>query len=190
MPYLMDRSERVDRVAAAAVHVIETEGLGALSVRRIAGVLNLNPSTLLAHLTDKTRIVGLVISRVGDQLVSSLRGAAVRRGAPALVLDSETLRLARAWLALVEMARADDGLGAIVAAREVDLGRAIGAVAGLSAHDALTRDVVVCAVSGLWAARTARCDPMPAERAEEVLRHLLRALGLPTEPPGHREDAA
>ena len=37
MPYLMDRSERVDRVAAAAVHVIETEGLGALSVRRIAG---------------------------------------------------------------------------------------------------------------------------------------------------------
>ena len=91
MPYVINTGRRVDELVSAAVYLIDTEGIGALSLRRLAAAARLSPSTLLNHLDSKERIVDLVTKRVGDGLVWTVRAGRgprradrrrARRGAP------------------------------------------------------------------------------------------------------------
>lgn len=52
----------------AALTVLDTEGLDALTMRRVAEVLGTGPASLYAHVTDKDEMVGLVVDRVFNEI--------------------------------------------------------------------------------------------------------------------------
>jgi AcrR family transcriptional regulator len=54
----------VDRIVAAAVGIADTEGLGALSMRRVAGALGLGAMTLYNHVPGKGELVDLMVDLV------------------------------------------------------------------------------------------------------------------------------
>jgi AcrR family transcriptional regulator len=176
MPHLLDTHDRVEMLTDAAIHLIETDGVTALTVRRLAGVMRLSPSTLTAHLTDKHRMIDLVTKTVGSRLVRSIEFGGLREGISGFVPEDEQLRLVRAWLAMSELARADDQLGSGAAGIEQDLRDALAAVARLRVRDTLTLDALVAVVNGLWRARCDRIEPIAATRARAVLRHACAAL--------------
>ena len=48
-------------IVAAATSVLDAEGVGALSMRRVAAVLGTGPSTLYWHVRDKEQLLGLIL---------------------------------------------------------------------------------------------------------------------------------
>jgi len=58
-----------DRITDAALHVIATEGYDALTIRRVAAVLNTGPSSLYAHIVNKDDIDDLIIGRLYAEIV-------------------------------------------------------------------------------------------------------------------------
>jgi AcrR family transcriptional regulator len=182
MPYLMDTRDRVEVLTDAAIHLIETDGVTALTVRKLAGVMRLSPSTLTSHLTDKHRMIDLVTKTVGSRLVRSLELGAIRHGILGFVPEDEDLRLVRAWLAMSELARADDQLGGGIAHIERELRDALASVARVPASDTLTLDALAAVVTGLWTARCDRVEPSSAGRARAILRHACAALEVGGEP--------
>jgi AcrR family transcriptional regulator len=182
MPSLMNSADRVDHLVSAVVHLIETDGVEAVTIRRIAGVMRLSPSTLTSHLTDKRRMIDLVIKGVETRLTRSIRARSLRYAVCALIPDDEDLPLVRAWLALTELARADDELSEVVASGDDELRDLVGRLARVRAADDPTLDALRAVVIGLWVARCAGADPMPTDRAIGVLRHACAALGIDAEP--------
>lgn len=181
MPRLIDPRTRVDDITAAVVHLLDTEGAGALSLRRIAGVLRLSPSTLLFHLDSTHRILDLVAKRLGDALVEELACSVRWRGMEAVVPDDDRLPEVRAWLGLAELARADADREAGVDRIRADLRAVIGHAAGLP-HDDVGRDVLAALVHGLWVARCSRTAPMTEERGRQIVGHACAALGVGARP--------
>ncbi|MFC8012439.1 TetR/AcrR family transcriptional regulator [Streptomyces cinereoruber] len=55
-----------DRLAAAALAVIDREGLAALSMRTVAKELGMSPMGLYRYVTDREELEGLVVDRVLD----------------------------------------------------------------------------------------------------------------------------
>src|SRR5882757_4205225 len=58
-----------DRITDAALHVIATEGYDALTIRRVAAVLNTGPSSLYAHIVNKDDLDDLIIGRLYAEIV-------------------------------------------------------------------------------------------------------------------------
>jgi len=54
----------VDRITDAALQVIATEGYDALTIRRVAAVLDTGPSSLYAHILNKDDLDDLLIGRL------------------------------------------------------------------------------------------------------------------------------
>ena len=69
MPYLMNTRERVDLLTDAAIHLIDTEGAGALTLRKLAALMRLSPSTLTSHLINRHRMIDLVTKNVASRLI-------------------------------------------------------------------------------------------------------------------------
>jgi AcrR family transcriptional regulator len=182
MPHLMNTRERVDLLTDAAIHLVETDGVTALTVRRLARAMRLSPSTLTSHLTDKHRMMDLVTKEVGDRLVRSVESGALRHGIAGFVPDDEQLSVVRAWLAMCELARAHDGLAGGVADTTDELQRALARVARVHPGDQLTLDTLTAIVTGLWAGRCDRLEPIPAASARAVLRHACGAMEVGGEP--------
>ncbi|WP_370945789.1 TetR/AcrR family transcriptional regulator [Amycolatopsis sp. cg5] len=59
----------VDRIVDAALHVVETQGYDALTVRSITAELGTSPSSLYAHVVNKADIDDLIVGRLCAQLV-------------------------------------------------------------------------------------------------------------------------
>ncbi|SDX30541.1 DNA-binding transcriptional regulator, AcrR family [Amycolatopsis xylanica] len=59
----------VDRIIDAALHVVETQGYDALTVRSITAELGTSPSSLYAHVVNKADIDDLIVGRLFAQLV-------------------------------------------------------------------------------------------------------------------------
>ncbi|MEZ0112241.1 AcrR family transcriptional regulator [Catenulispora sp. EB89] len=59
----------VGRITDAALQVVATEGYDALTIRRVANVLNTGPSSLYAHIVNKADIDDLIIGRLCSQIV-------------------------------------------------------------------------------------------------------------------------
>jgi AcrR family transcriptional regulator len=182
VPYLMNTSSRVDDLVEAAIHLVDTEGVEALTLRKLAGAARVSPSTLLAHLGTKHRMIDLVTKRVGDGLVESVVRRSIRIHLEAAVPDDELLPVVRAWLALSELARADDDRHAAVARIEADLRHALGRIARLPAADEAERDALAALTLGLWSARCSRTAPMSEHRARAVLHRVCDALGIDARP--------
>ncbi|QUQ62798.1 TetR/AcrR family transcriptional regulator [Kutzneria sp. CA-103260] len=53
-----------DRITDAALHVIATEGYEALTIRRVANVLDTGPSSLYAHIVNKDDLDDLIMGQV------------------------------------------------------------------------------------------------------------------------------
>ncbi len=58
----------VDRIVAAAVHVADTEGLAAVSMRRVASDLGVAAMTLYSHVPGKGELVDLMLDTVLGEL--------------------------------------------------------------------------------------------------------------------------
>jgi AcrR family transcriptional regulator len=52
----------------AAMHVLDTEGLDALTMRRVAEELGTGPASLYAHVADKDELVALLLDRVFSEM--------------------------------------------------------------------------------------------------------------------------
>jgi AcrR family transcriptional regulator len=59
----------VDRITDAALQVITTEGYDALTIRRVAAVLDAGPSSLYAHIVNKDDLDDLIIGRLCAEIV-------------------------------------------------------------------------------------------------------------------------
>lgn len=59
----------VDRIADAALRVVAAEGYDALTIRRVAAVLDTGPSSLYAHIVDKDDIDDLLVGRICSAVV-------------------------------------------------------------------------------------------------------------------------
>ena len=57
-----------DTIAAAAEHVVRTEGSAALSMRRVARELGSSPMALYRHVADKEDLLRLVLDRIAPRL--------------------------------------------------------------------------------------------------------------------------
>jgi AcrR family transcriptional regulator len=60
-------SRSVDEVVAAAVALADAEGLGALSMRRVAEALKLSPMSLYTYVPSKAELVDLMLDRVAGE---------------------------------------------------------------------------------------------------------------------------
>jgi AcrR family transcriptional regulator len=177
----MDTGARVDELTDAAVYLINTEGIAALTIRKIATVARLSPSSVISHLDNKSRLTDLVAKRIAERLDRQL-GARVRHvGVLALVPDEGALELVRAWLAMCELARGDDALAVSVAHVEQSQRDLVQWACRLTPDDDLTLDAMQAFVIGVWTAMCARIEPMSAARALTVLRRTCAALGIETE---------
>jgi AcrR family transcriptional regulator len=58
----------VDRVVDAALQVVETDGFDALTMRRVAAVLQASPGALYAHVRDKAELDDLMIGRLASRV--------------------------------------------------------------------------------------------------------------------------
>ena len=58
----------VERITAAALQVVATQGYDALTIRRVTNVLNTGPSSLYAHITTKTDLDDLLIGYLCSKL--------------------------------------------------------------------------------------------------------------------------
>jgi len=178
MPYLMDARDRVDELTDAAVYLINTEGIGSLTIRKIAAVAHLSPSSVISHLENKQRVTDLVTKRIADRLDQQL-GSRVRYDGPlGLVPDDEAQELVRAWLAMCELARGDAALAESVAYLEQGQRDLVQWACRLAPGDNVTLDAMQALVIGVWTAMCARIEPMTQARAVVVLRHTCAALGI------------
>lgn len=64
-----ERSERREQIVAAAVALADAEGLGAVSIRRVAGMLNTRPMSLYTHIASKDDLVALMLNEVAAELI-------------------------------------------------------------------------------------------------------------------------
>jgi hypothetical protein len=119
---------------------------------------------------------------VGDRLVRSMEIGVIRHGIAGFMPDDEQLSVVRAWLALCELARADDELAGGVADTTMELQRALAGVGRVHPGDTLTLDTLTAIVTGLWVGRCDRVEPIPAASARAVLRHACAAMGVGGEP--------
>ncbi|MBZ5737250.1 TetR/AcrR family transcriptional regulator [Nocardioides mangrovi] len=181
MPSLIDPGGRVDDLVNACLHLIDTEGVTALTVRKMAAVLRLSPSSLSAHLTNKHRMLDLVTKRVGMRLVRVIDYRVHRDGAAALVPDDDTLPFVRAWLGLVELSRADEVTGAGVGLLDEELQAAVESAYTRKRHDPDV-EILCCVATGLWAAMCAADRPMSADRARDLITRAEASLGLALPP--------
>ena len=182
MPYLMDTGDRVDHLVNATIHLINTEGIESFTIRRLAAVARLNPSTITSHLDNKWRMTDLFTKRVAERLHRAIGSNVRLAGVLAFVPDDELLPLVRTWLAMCELARADDGHSSGVASKQREFADLLHWACRFGPDDEIVLDAMHALVVGIWTARCARIEPMTSERATAVLRHACTGLGVTMAP--------
>jgi AcrR family transcriptional regulator len=182
MPQLMDHGDRVDELVRATIHLINTEGIGSFTLRKIAAVARVSPSSVTAHLENKRRLTDLVMKGIAVRLDRELSYGVRRQGVIAFVPGDTVLPLVRAWLAMCELARGDDELAIAVAYRENEQRYLVQWGCRLAPGDIVTLVTMHALIGGLWTAMCARSDPMTPEQAEAALRHACAVFGVPVDP--------
>ncbi|MEQ7848990.1 TetR family transcriptional regulator C-terminal domain-containing protein [Nocardioides kribbensis] len=188
MPRILDTTYRVQELTAAVSRLVTRDGVEALSLRRIAAEADLSPSTVLHHLGGRERLMQLMCVRAwaGVRATSDFGGRGRGDGPLATLLPDgeEGRRAVRVWLALCELARADDALAAAVAQARTQERHWIRHLTGLD--DEVALDVLHGLVDGLRVALCDRQDPCSPQRAVDALGWatiaLLRQHGPVREP--------
>lgn len=193
MPYLMDNQARTAELVDATLHLAATQGAQAVTLRKIAGVARLSPSSVVSQLTNRHRLVDLMTKLIGLRVVEAVDHGGRRHGLAALIPDEERLPLVRAWLVMVELTRHDEAQSEGVLGVERELRDVVGLLVRAAAPDELAVDrqahddrveLVVSLAVGLWWAMAAGTSPMPVDRARALFALHCESLGLVRPLPG------
>jgi AcrR family transcriptional regulator len=184
----MQRNLSRDRVVDAALELIDEEGIGALSMRRLGSKLGVEGMALYTHVSSKADLLDAVGGRVADGLDTAFD--------PALPWQERILRGARSWAALQErhprafplVYREDHQSDAVSLLTEELLGAL--RTAGFDAPGAaLAYQTIVVFVDGAllgrgtwtddelesaWRRGAARVDPTHYPRFAEIAPHAAR----------------
>ncbi|MBU2662773.1 TetR/AcrR family transcriptional regulator [Actinoplanes bogorensis] len=87
-----------EQVVDAAIGIADAEGLGALTMRRIAQDLGAGAMSLYTYVPDKDRLLDLMVDRVGGSLVVGKPTGDWRTDLIALAGAQRKLMLAHPWL--------------------------------------------------------------------------------------------
>ncbi|WP_410590496.1 TetR/AcrR family transcriptional regulator [Amycolatopsis sp. lyj-23] len=100
-----ERASTRERIIEAALHVLETEGPAALTIRRIAADVDYTPPVVYQHFANKDALVVELIAHGHRLLLAGFRRAAEEPGADRRVLRvaGEYVRFARAHPHLYEV---------------------------------------------------------------------------------------
>lgn len=178
------------RIVAAAVVVLDADGLAGLTMRRVARELGTGAMSLYRHVASREDLLDLVLDElVAAVPVSRLTGE-WRVDVAALARDVRAALLRRRDLTLLLTARLGQGAGGLAA-----LDRALGIFlrAGFSPRDAVRSNHALGAyVSGscTWEAVGLGGDVDPAERANRAAAATARLADVPAEAHPYVEAAA
>ncbi len=118
---------RLDDIVTAAVEIADAEGLGAVSMRRIAERLGVGPMTLYTYIPAKSDLLDLMFDRtVGEEHVEIPEGAGWREGLEAIARGQWEIHRRHRWFSELPWTRVPLGPN-ILDAYE----RAVSVVAGI-----------------------------------------------------------
>lgn len=157
-----------ERIVAAAIAVLDADGLGGLTMRRVAGRLDAGTMSLYRHVASREELLDLVLEELAAAVPISPLTGAWRLDVAALARDVRAALLRRRDLTLLLTARLGQGPAALPL-----LDRALGIFlrAGLPPRDATRANQALGAyVSGscTWEAVGLAGVADPAERAERA----------------------
>lgn len=169
MPSLLDTQTRTDALVEAMNHLVVSEGIPGLTLRKIARASGVSPGSMLHHLGSKAHLLRIGAHRTGKALRLQVRSYREVRGMGAfLPSDPDELRLARAWLAWVELARGYLEIERVVAGSRDDERSLISVVLG-ARYTSDDTVIALALVEGLRAATCAPLNPLPMAQAQSLL---------------------
>jgi AcrR family transcriptional regulator len=98
-----------DRIVAAAIAILEAEGLEALTMRRVAAALGTGAMSLYRHVASREELLDLVLDDLSRQIPASRTSGDWRMDATALAYDVRSALLRRRDLTLLLTARTGAG---------------------------------------------------------------------------------
>jgi AcrR family transcriptional regulator len=147
-----------DAIVATAIALADTDGLDAVSIRRVAGELGARPMSLYTHIASKEDLLDLMVNEViGEALVPEPLPGDWRAAVREIALRSHDAFLAHAWILQAFSQRPRFGPNALRHAEQ-----SIASVAGLGL-DERTAATLLAVVD------------------EYALGHAMRALITPSE---------
>jgi AcrR family transcriptional regulator len=132
----------VDRVVAAAIEVADTEGLGALTMRRVAEQLGVGTMSLYTHVPGKAELVDVMLDTVLGEVVDGDDAGTWRERLERIARDLEALYQRHPWL--LQVATTRPSLGPNMIAKYE---RELRAVEGIGLDD-IEMDAVVTLING------------------------------------------
>jgi TetR/AcrR family tetracycline transcriptional repressor len=179
-----------ERIVAAAVAVLDADGLAGLTMRRVARELGTGAMSLYRHVASRDDLLDLVLDELVAAVPASRLTGEWRVDVAVLARDVRAALLRRRDLTLLLTARLGQGAGGLAA-----LDRALGIFlrAGFSPRDAVRSNHALGAyVSGscTWEAVGLGGEVDPAERAKRAAAATARLAEVPPEAHPHVAAAA
>lgn len=173
----LDGESRAATLIDAINHILVTEGIRAVTIRRIAEVSGVSTGAVMNHFGNRERLLRLAASKT---VIERLRTVSLRfDGLHAfLPRHEQELQDVRAYLAWLEVERAggdpDTGFW-----RRVTQLRRLLRVAAQPAADPAWVDTTEALIHGLLHALCRPAEPLTVERAHQLLAGYLAATGQP-----------
>jgi AcrR family transcriptional regulator len=175
MPALIDRPSRTQSVVAAVDALLAREGVGGLTLRRIARESRVSTSSLMHHYESREHLLCVAMHSSAHYRLQRITQRLPWEGVHAFLPRTEDdVAETRAWLAWAELGRAAPTLGEVFRdcwARE-------NAVLSKTAHLDSRSDEAHALAALLEGLRSAVCLPMRPLALEQA-RSVLTAQGWP-----------
>ncbi len=170
-----------DRIVAAAIAVLDSEGLAGMSMRRVARELGAGAMSLYRHVSSREELLDLVLDELAAAIPATPLRGAWREDAATIARDVRAALLRRRDLTLLLTARLGRGTAALDR-----LDRALGVFlgAGFSSQDAVLANHALGAyVAGscTWEAVGLDGEADPAARAGRASAAGARLASLPAD---------
>jgi AcrR family transcriptional regulator len=153
-----------ERILTAALHLVDAHGVEALSMRRLAAALGVDPMAIYRHLPDKRAVLAGVVRMVFAEFrVPNLPGESWQPRVRAFAAAYRALARAHPNLIFYVVTDVESGIDAVLAANEVLYGAL--ADAGLAPPAVVrTADLVVDFLNGFALAESSGRLGQPGER--------------------------
>lgn len=108
MPRLIESESRTDVLVGAINHILATDGIAALTLRRIGRISGVSPPSMLQHYGNREHLIRVAAFRTGKARLHDIERRRDLDGVLAFLPgDDDGIVEARAWLAWSELWRAD-----------------------------------------------------------------------------------
>jgi AcrR family transcriptional regulator len=164
-----------EQVLAAAIRVADTEGLAAVSMRRVATEIGAGAMSLYTYVPDKERLIDLMVDAVGGEASPVAATGDWRADLLAVAGQQRALMLAHRWLPEALPNRRMTGPHVLA---YLEQGLAALAPTGL---DGPTRLEVMALVTGFVASFVTGelADPVPPAEQATMIREAIATGGYP-----------